>query len=180
MKGRELQMKISFIFAMDEARGIGKDNKMPWYLPADFAYFKRMTLEHTILMGRKTFDSIGRKPLPKRHNVIMTRDENFSAEGCDIVHSVEEALERFGSGGSWEGKELFVIGGVEVFRMFMPYVDRMYITEIAHKFEVDIYFPLILDLEWQEVAREAGVKDEKNVYDHDYVVYERVPLVEHA
>jgi dihydrofolate reductase len=93
---------------------------------------------------------------------------------------VEEALERFGSGGSWEGKELFVIGGVEVFRMFMPYVDRMYITEIAHKFEVDIYFPLILDLEWQEVAREAGVKDEKNVYDHDYVVYERVPLVEHA
>jgi dihydrofolate reductase len=168
-------MGISFIFAMDEARGFGKDNKMPWYLPADFAYFKRMTLEHTVLMGRKTFESMGSKPLPKRHNVIMTRDENFSPEGCDVVHSVEEALRRF-SGGSWESKELFVIGGVEVFHMFMPHVERMYVTEIAHTFEVDTHFPLILDIEWREVAREAGVKDEKNVYDYDWVIYERIPM----
>jgi dihydrofolate reductase len=170
-------MTISFIFAMDEARGFGKDNKMPWYLPADFAYFRRMTLDHTILMGRKTFDSIGKKPLPKRHNVILTRDEDFAAEGCDIVHSVEEALECFGRGGSGEDKELFVIGGVEVFRKFMPHADRMYVTEIAHQFEVDTYFPQIIEAEWREVAREAGVKDEKNVYDHDYVIYERVQMV---
>jgi dihydrofolate reductase len=172
---------ISFIFAMDQSRGIGKDNKMPWYLPADFAYFKRMTMDHTIIMGRKTFDSIGRKPLPKRHNVILTRDHNFECEACDVVHSVDEAIERFGKGGILEGKELFVIGGVEVFRLFMPYADRMYITEIAHRFEADTFFPEVDKVEWREVARKAGVTDEKNVYEHDFVIYERaVPAGERS
>src|SRR4051812_47050449 len=100
-------MIISMIVAMDENNGIGIDNKLPWRLPEDVAFFKRTTSGHTVLMGRKTYESIGR-PLPKRRNVIMTRDRNFSAAGCETVHSVEEVLERFRSE---PAGEMFVIGG---------------------------------------------------------------------
>ncbi|CAG7646334.1 dihydrofolate reductase [Paenibacillus allorhizosphaerae] len=162
-------MTVSFIFAMDETRGIGIDNKMPWYLPNDFAYFKSKTIGHTILMGRKTFDSVGGKPLPKRLNVVLTRDPGFSAEGIETVHTAEEAMERYGRG----GEELFVIGGAEVFRLFLPYVDRMYVTEILHRFPVDTYFMEMDMSEWREASRERGVRDERNPYDYDFVVYER-------
>ncbi|WP_306293553.1 dihydrofolate reductase [Paenibacillus sp. 32352] len=164
---------ISFIVAMDEQRGIGVDNRLPWHLPADLAFFKRVTSGHTILMGRKTFESIGR-PLPKRRNVILTRDRAFTAEGCEVVHSVEEALERYGAAS--ESGELFVIGGAEVFRLFMPYADKMYITEIAHRFEADTFLDE-LDLSgWTIVSREKGPRDEKNPYDYEFVIYERSGL----
>lgn len=167
-------MTVSFLFAMEETRGIGIGNKMPWYLPNELAYFKSKTVGSTILMGRKTFESIGSKPLPKRRNVVMTRDSGFKAEGCETVHTVEEALERYGRGGTSGEEELFVIGGSEIFRLFLPYADRMYITEIAHRFPVDTYF-MDLDMsEWREVSRERGLKDERNPYDYDFVVYERV------
>lgn len=163
-------MIISFIVAMDERRGIGVDNKLPWHLPADLAFFKKVTTGHTILMGRKTFESIGR-PLPKRRNVVLTRDPHFAAEGCEIVHSVQEAIERYG--GDAEGGELFVIGGAEVFRLFMPYADNLYITEIAHRFEADTFFDPIEETEWRVISREQGLRDEKNPYDYEFVVYER-------
>ncbi|CAG7627908.1 Dihydrofolate reductase [Paenibacillus solanacearum] len=162
-------MTVSFIFAMDETRGIGIDNKMPWYLPNDFAYFKSKTLGHTVLMGRKTFDSLGGKPLPKRRNVVLTRDPSFSAEGIETVRTVEEAME-YGRG----EEELFVIGGSEVFRLFLPYADRMYVTEIAHRFRVDTYFMEVDMQEWREASRERGLKDERNPYAYDFVVYERI------
>lgn len=164
-------MTISFIVAMDERRGIGMDNKLPWHLPEDLAFFKRVTLGHTILMGRKTYESIGR-PLPKRRNVILTRDRSYEVPGCDIVHSVEETLERYGSNASAD--ELFVIGGAEVFRLFLPYADRLYVTEIARRFEVDTFFPDIEAGQWQEASREIGVKNEKNPYDYSFVLYNRV------
>ncbi|WP_028550105.1 dihydrofolate reductase [Paenibacillus sp. UNC451MF] len=163
-------MIISFIFAMDEHRGIGLDNKLPWHLPGDLAFFKRVTSGHTILMGRKTYESIGR-PLPKRRNVIMTRDLTFAAEGCEIVHTVDEALERFKS--EDQNGELFVIGGAEVFRLFMPHADKMYVTEIAHKFEADTFFDELDLAEWNVISREQGPKDEKNPYDYEFVIYER-------
>ncbi|MED4599510.1 dihydrofolate reductase [Paenibacillus validus] len=166
-------MTISYILAMDEARGIGVDNRLPWHLPADLAYFRKKTTGSTILMGRKTYDSIG-KPLPKRTNVILTRDASFQAEGCTVIRSVEEAAQVYGRGGRNEEEELFVIGGAEVFQLLMPYADRLYITEIAHRFEADTFFPELEPLEWREVSRERGVKDEKNPYDYDFVVYERV------
>lgn len=163
-------MIISFIVAMDERRGIGLHNKLPWHLPADLAFFKKVTTGHTILMGRKTFESIGR-PLPKRRNVVLTRDRQFTAEGCDIVHSVEEAIERYGADN--ENGELFVIGGAEVFRLFMPYADKLYITEIAHRFEADTFFDPIERSDWYVLSREKGPRDDKNPYDYEFVTYER-------
>ncbi|TVY06863.1 dihydrofolate reductase [Paenibacillus cremeus] len=164
---------ISFVFAMDEARGIGMENRLPWYLPNDFAFFRRLTTGHTVLMGRKTLDSIG-KPLPKRHNVVLTRDRSVEIPGCEVIHSVDEVVERYGRGGVKEGEELFVIGGVETFLLFLPYADRMYITEIMHRFPADTFFPEVDAHDWVEVTRERGLKDEKNPYDYDFVVYDRV------
>lgn len=165
-------MTISLILAMDEARGIGIDNQLPWRLPADLAFFKKTTLGHTILMGRKTFDSIG-KPLPGRHNVILTRDPAFEAAGCEVVHSVEEAVKAYGRGGDKETEELFVIGGAELFGLLLPYADRMYITEIAHRFKADTFFPEVDRRQWRVVSREKGIRDEKNPYDYEFVLYER-------
>ncbi|MBP1157213.1 MULTISPECIES: dihydrofolate reductase [unclassified Paenibacillus] len=166
-------MTISLILAMDEARGIGRNNKLPWRLPADLAFFKKTTLGHTILMGRKTYESIGR-PLPGRHNVILTRDASFKAEGSEVLHSVEEAAAAYGRGGSKETEELFVIGGAEVYGLMLPYADRMYITEIAHRFEADAFFPDVDQEQWRVVSRERGIRDDKNPYDFEFVIYERV------
>ncbi|SDE37047.1 dihydrofolate reductase [Paenibacillus sp. UNCCL117] len=165
-------MTISYILAMDENRGIGYENKLPWRLPADLQFFKRTTMGATILMGRKTYDSIG-KPLPGRTNVVLTRDEQFQAEGCRVVRSVAEAAETYGRGGEKADEELFVIGGAEVFRLLLPYTDRLYITEIRHVFPADTYFPELEPGEWREVSRVPGVRDEKNPYDYDFVQYER-------
>ncbi|AFH59955.1 dihydrofolate reductase [Paenibacillus caseinilyticus] len=166
-------MTVSYMFAMDEARGLGYQNRMPWYLPADFAYFKQTTLEHTVLMGRKTFDSLGGKPLPRRRNVILTRDKSFEAPGCETVTSPEDAVKPYRPGGEQADEELFVIGGAEIFSLLMPYADRMYITEIHHTFEVDTYFPELDRTEWKEVSRTKGPKDERNPYDYEFVIYER-------
>ncbi|OXM83673.1 dihydrofolate reductase [Paenibacillus rigui] len=161
---------ISFILAMDENRAIGLNNQLPWRLPEDLAYFRRTTSEHTVLMGRKTFESIGR-PLPKRHNVILTRDPHFRAKGCEVVHSTDEIVNKYGA--SAEQEELFVIGGAEVYRMLLPYADRLYITEIAHAFEADAFFEPLHAADWTEVSRVKGPKDDKNPYDYEFVLYER-------
>ncbi|TDF94066.1 dihydrofolate reductase [Paenibacillus piri] len=163
-------MTISMIFAMDERRGIGIDNKIPWRLPEDMAFFRKTTNGHTVLMGRKTYESIG-KPLPKRHNVILTRDSGFKADGCEVVHSVDEALKRYAG---VPDEELFIMGGAEVYSLFMPHADKLYITEIAHSFEADTFMPEIDAAQWKAVSRTTGVKDEKNRYDYEFVTYERV------
>ncbi|WP_308862357.1 dihydrofolate reductase [Paenibacillus radicis (ex Xue et al. 2023)] len=165
-------MIISMIYAMDEQGGIGIDNKIPWRLPEDMAFFRRTTTGHTVLMGRKTFESVGSKPLPKRRNVILTRDTSFTAEGCEVVHTVEAALELIGSGDAEE--ELFVIGGAEVYNLFMPHADRLYITEINHQFQADAFMPGIDKSQWKAASRVKGVKDEKNPYDYEFVTYERI------
>ncbi|MDF2958422.1 MAG: dihydrofolate reductase [Paenibacillus sp.] len=163
-------MTISMIYAMDEQRGIGIDNKIPWRLPEDMAFFRRTTSGHTVLMGRKTYESIG-KPLPKRRNVILTRDSRFTAEGCEVVHSVEAALEQFRNEAD---EELFVIGGAEIYGLFMPHADRLYVTEIAHRFEADAFMPEIDASEWKVSSRVKGIKDDKNPYDYEFVTYERI------
>ncbi|TBL71036.1 dihydrofolate reductase [Paenibacillus thalictri] len=159
-------MSISFLLAMDSNRGIGLNNSLPWRLPADMAYVKRLTMGQTLLMGRKTYDSIG-KPLPGRRNVVMTQQPDYRPEGCEVVHSVAEALDKY------QDAELFVFGGAEIYKLFMPYVDKMYITEVGGVFEVDTWFPKMDMLEWAEVSRTHGAVDEKNKYPHDFVVYER-------
>jgi len=159
---------ISLIFAMDRNRLIGKNNELPWYLPADLQYFKRTTSGHTVIMGRKTYDSIG-KPLPNRKNVVITRDSHLRLEGCTTCTSVPEALDIIGA-----EEEAFVIGGAEVYKQFLPVADRMYITFIDESFEGDAYFPPYEEEHWRLIQNEQGIKDEKNPYEHRFTVWERV------
>ena len=160
---------ISFVVAMDENRVIGKDNRLPWPLPRDLQHFKRVTMGKPIVMGRKTFESIGR-PLPGRENIVLTRNRKWSASGCTVFHSKEEPLEYLEQK---EDEEVCVIGGSEIFRMFLDDVDKLYITIIHHRFDGDTYFP---DLDWskfKEISRKIVEKDEQNPYDHEYIVYIR-------
>ncbi|OPH51985.1 dihydrofolate reductase [Paenibacillus ferrarius] len=159
-------MSISFIFAMDRNRAIGLNNALPWYLPADLKFFKAVTLGHPILMGRKTYDSIG-KPLPGRRNIILTQNPAFEAEGCEVVHSVQEAVEAF------QDQELFVIGGAEIFRLFSEAVNRMYITFIEHEFEADTYFSELDLSQWSLQSSEQGERNEKNTYEYYFRIYEK-------
>ncbi|WP_078432872.1 dihydrofolate reductase [Metabacillus halosaccharovorans] len=160
---------ISLIVAMDKHRLIGRDNQLPWHLPQDLAYFKKVTMNHKIIMGRKTFESIGR-PLPGRENIIVTRDSTYSQEGCTILHSIDEILEL----SSRSDEELFVIGGAEIFKEILPVSDRLYITEIDDVFEGDTYFPDRKETEWKKISVEKGTRDKKNPYDFEFVVYEKI------
>lgn len=158
---------ISFIFAMDENRLIGNDNDLPWHLPDDLAYFKKVTTGHTIVMGRKTFESIGR-PLPNRRNIVVTSRDESSFPGCIIADSAEEVLKLIPA-----DEECFVIGGAQLYSALFPYADRLYMTKIHHVFEGDRFFPEFNEAEWELTSRKQGVKDEKNPYDYEYLVYEK-------
>lgn len=159
---------ISLIWAMDKNRVIGSNNQLPWHLPEDLKYFKRVTMGCPIVMGRKTFDSIGRV-LPGRENVIMTRDIDYVKEGCKIVHSLDELLQ-YSKG---KKEEVFVIGGAEIFKETLPFADKLYITVIQHEFPGDTFFPSFSLNEWELVSSEAGLKNEQNPYDYDFLVYRR-------
>lgn len=146
-------MIISLIAAMARNRVIGKDNRLPWNLPADMKRFRELTLGKPVIMGRKTFESIGR-PLPKRKNIIITRDKNYRAEGCIVVHSAKDALKA-----AEESNEVMIIGGEQIFSEFMPLADRMYLTFIEEGFEGDAYFPQFSQDEWKETSREEYSND---------------------
>jgi len=157
---------ISIIFAMGRNRVIGKDNNLPWRLPADLAYFKSKTIGHTVIMGRKTYESLG-KPLPGRNNVVITRNRALEIEGCTVYSSIEEAL-RLG-----DSEEVFVIGGADIYKSFLPYADKLYITSIDDTFEGDTFFPEIDYSLWRLVSDIPGEKNEKNPYMYSFLVYER-------
>lgn len=161
--GRE----ISLIWAMDKMGLIGKENQMPWHLPGELAYFRKVTTGHPIIMGRKTFESIGSKPLPNRTNVIMTRDRQFTAPGCVVLHSVEEALAHVAD------EPCFVIGGAQIYRAFLPLADKLYVTHIDHAFEGDEYFPEVAWSDWQLISEEPGKTDERNPYRFSFRIYVR-------
>jgi len=160
---------ISIIVATDKNNLIGKDNDLPWRIPADLAYFKKVTLGSTIVMGRKTYESIG-KPLPKRRNIILSRQE-FHADGCETLHSIEE-VERF----NVDGEELFIIGGAHIFKETLPIADFLYLTYIDEEFEGDTYFPEVNEQDWELVSSEKGIKDEKNPYDYYFKKFKRTGL----
>ncbi|KRE83948.1 dihydrofolate reductase [Paenibacillus sp. Soil766] len=159
-------MSISFIFAMDRNRAIGVNNKLPWHLPGDLKFFKNVTMGHPILMGRKTYESIG-KPLPGRRNVILTQNTAYQAEGCEVIHSVDEAIDAF------QEQELFVIGGAEIFKLFASHVTRMYITYIEDEFEADTFMSDLDLSNWTLVSSEQGERNEKNPYEYYFRIYER-------
>lgn len=165
---------LSMIVATADNNIIGKDNDMPWHLPADLAYFKKVTLGKPIIMGRKTYESIGR-PLPGRRNIVISRDGNYAAEGIDTVTSVEQALALVdGSDGSEAVEEIMVIGGGAIYKHCLPNADRLYITHIKAAIEGDTQFPAYDDGHWENTASELRSSDEKNAYDLDFCVYDRI------
>lgn len=156
------------IVAHADNRVIGKDNDMPWHLPADLAYFKKTTLGKPVIMGRKTYESIGR-PLPGRQNIVISRNANYQAEGVDIVASVDEAL-ALAKG----VEEIMVIGGGAIYEHCLPAADRLYITHIDANVDGDTQFPAYdTENDWQKVSAEFRSADEKNAYDLDFCVYNR-------
>lgn len=159
---------ISLIAALDSKHAIGKKKALPWYLPADLKRFKELTMGHPIIMGRKTYESIG-KPLTGRANIVLTREARYEAAGCKVVHSVEQALEAARNAPN-DSDEVFVIGGAEIFREFLPRADKMYLTLIDHDFGGDVFFPEFDKTEWREVTREPHVPDEKNPYPYTFSV----------
>ncbi|WJE54767.1 dihydrofolate reductase [Bacillus cereus] len=160
-------MIISFMVAMDENKVIGKDNKLPWHLPSELQYVKKTTMGHPLIMGRKNYEAIGR-PLPGRRNIIVTRNMNYHVEGCEIAQSVEEVFELCKN-----EEEIFIFGGAQIYELFLPYVNKLYITKIHHSFEGDTFFPEMNMKEWKEVFVEKGVTDEKNPYTYYYHIYEK-------
>lgn len=160
---------ISFVVAADEGNVIGHNNQLPWHLPNDLKYFKNLTWGMPVLMGRKTFDSIGR-PLPGRQNIVITRSKDWQHEGVTVVHSVEEAL-AVASGA--DVQEVFVIGGAEIFRTAYPRAGRLYLTRVHHHFEGDVFLPVLSEQEWQLQKETACAADEKNAYAHTFQVWER-------
>ena len=162
-------MKISMIAAMAHDRVIGKDNQMPWHLPVDLAHFKRVTLGKPVLMGRKTFESIGR-PLPGRRNLVISRNPDYQAEGIEVVGSVEAALALL-AGSSVE--ELMVIGGGHLYAEMLPSADCLYLTRIDLAVEGDTRFPAFDDGQWQRVDCESHPADEKNPHPYSFETWQR-------
>jgi dihydrofolate reductase len=155
---------IALVVAMAENRVIGKDNQLIWHLPADLKHFKNLTTGHPIIMGRKTFEAIG-KPLPNRTNIIITHQQDFKAEGCMVAHSLSEGLMM----AQQMDSEIFVIGGAEIYRQAMFLSDTIHLTEVHHTFEGDTFFPEIDTILWEETSREHHQADEKNPYDYSFV-----------
>ena len=160
---------LSIIAAISDNNVIGKDNQLIWNLPADMKRFKGLTTGHTIIMGRKTFESLG-KVLPNRKHIVLTRDESYHVddENVEIINDIED-LEQY----IQSEEECFVIGGAIIYRQLMPKVEKMYITRIHEKFEGDAYFPVINESEWKIVEKIQGIKDEKNPYDYEFITYEK-------
>lgn len=159
-----MKPRLSLIWAMGRNRVIGVDNRLPWRLPADLQRFRALTSGHTILMGRKTYESFPR-PLPDRHHVIITTDRGYqAAAGCTVVHTLDEALAAAGN-----DPEVFVIGGASLYAQTLARADRLYVTLIDADFEGDTRFPEFDWGDWREVAREEHVPDEKNAYAYRFV-----------
>jgi len=160
-------MNVSVIVAVSRNQVIGKDNQLIWKLSADLKRFKALTAGHTIIMGRKTFESIG-KPLPDRTSIIITRQADYQEEGCIVVNSLDEALEK-----AADQEEVFIIGGGTIYKEALDKANKIYYTKVHKSFEGDTFFP-VLDLkEWESVRREDCLPDEKNKYPYSFIDYER-------
>jgi dihydrofolate reductase len=168
------QAALAMIVAMASNRVIGRNNQLPWYLPNDLKYFKATTMGKPIIMGRKTYESIG-KPLPGRTNIVITSNREFSAEGVKVAHTIDEAMNIADAVAVLEGaQEVVVIGGSEIYALFLPKTDRLYLTEVHAEVEGDAFFPELDWSRWQEQGREDFSKEGPNPYDYSFVVYQRV------
>ena len=161
-------MKVSMIAAMTEDRVIGIENTLPWKLPNDMKWFRQNTLGKPIVMGRKTFESFGAKPLPGRTNIIITRDQSYRAEDSVVVYSIDEALKAAG-----DVDEVMIIGGASFYEQMLPKADRLYLTFVEANLEGDAWFPEFDLNDWNETESVHHDNDEKNAYSHRFVVLER-------
>jgi dihydrofolate reductase len=158
---------ITIIAAIAENNALGKDNKLIWHLPADLKRFKKVTLNHHIIMGRKTFESLG-KPLPNRTNIVITRNKDYTANGCVVVNSLQEAIKA-----AKEDKDPFILGGAEIYKQAILIADKLDLTFVHHKFEADVFFPEINKTVWKETSREDYKADNNNKFDFSFVTFER-------
>lgn len=158
---------ITIIAAVAENKALGKDNQLIWHLPADLKRFKQVTLGHHIIMGRKTFESLG-KPLPKRTTIIITRNKDYKQEGCIVVNSLPEAIKAAAT-----DENPYILGGAEIYKQALEIADKLDLTFVHHSFEADAFFPEINNTIWEETERDSFKADEKNKYDYSFVSYER-------
>lgn len=163
------QSRLSAVVALSENRVIGRDNQLPWRLPADLKHFKKLTLGHPIIMGRKTYVSIG-KPLPQRTNIVLTQEKQFQAPGCIVIHSLDEAIKK----GAECDSDIFIIGGAQLYRQSLPLLQFIYMTIIHQHIEGDTFFPELQLNEWKEIAREDHSADSDNPLDYSFVTLERL------
>lgn len=161
---------VKILVACDENRVIGKDNALIWHLPADLKRFKALTTGNVIIMGRKTFDSIG-KPLPNRISIVITRQADFVAEGTVVAHSLEEAILK---AKSLSRGDIFVIGGAEIYQLALDKADQILLTRLHDIFDGDAYFPEIAETQWKKVDQVKGETDEKNPYQYSFITYQRI------
>jgi len=168
-------LRVTLIVATDRAGVIGIDGRLPWHLPADLAHFKRTTMGKPIIMGRKTYASIGR-PLPGRTSIVLTRSPGFVAEGCVVVHDVDAALRAAASALAADAadREAMVIGGAEIYRLFLPRANRIQLTRIDATFDGDTQFPVLEESMWTETRREDRAPDERNPYPIAFITLERM------
>ena len=167
-------MKLSIICAMDENMVIGRGNNLPWHLPEDLKYFKRTNMGKCIIMGRKTYESIGR-PLPGRTNIIVSRNRDYEVENARVVDSLTDAIELAENVAFIDGSdEAFIIGGAELYKHALPFVDTMHLTIVHAEVEGDSFFPDFEVAEWQEISNESFDADEENPYHYSICVYERI------
>lgn len=159
---------LSIIAAIGQNNALGKDNQLIWHLPADLKRFKKVTTGHHVIMGRKTFESLG-KPLPNRTTIIISRDKNYHADGCITVNSLTEAIKA-----AQNDDNPYILGGAEIYKQSMDIADVLDLTFVHQAFEADVYFPKIDKNIWKETFRENHFKDVRNKFDFSFVKYERI------
>ena len=161
---------ITIIAAIGSNNELGKDNDLIWHLPADLMRFKKVTTGHAIIMGRNTFESIG-KPLPNRRSIIITRNTSYTKEGCEVVHSLEDAINLI-----QDQEHAFIIGGAQIYNESMNknLVDQLDITEVHQNFEADVFFPVTKNSIWKEVSRASFSSDEKNKFNYSFITYKKL------
>lgn len=167
-------MKIAMIAAVAENNAIGINNKMPWYLPGDLRYFRRITMGKPVIMGRKTFDSL-RRPLPGRTNIVITRNSSWQHEGVKVVHNMDDAIALAEDIALINGnEEIMVIGGEQIYRMALEKADRLYLTRVQQSFAGDAFFPELDESRWQEISRQDLQSEDDEPLIYSYLVLDRI------
>jgi len=163
-----MSKQISIIVAIADNHAIGKDNQLLWHLSEDLKRFKQLTTHHTIIMGKKTFESLPKRPLPNRRSIVITDVPNEKIEGCVMAYSIEDAVNQCDP-----DQENFIIGGGSIYSQFMPIADKLYLTKVHKDFEADIFYPEIDFSEWEIIEKQENLFDEKCELGYSYLVYKR-------